>query len=119
MALLLCFFKQNTAYELRISDWSSDVCSSDLSIRHILAGSAPMDDEGFRHYLENDYSGSLSAKAVGDVISRCRRIEAAFNVDLSHGSDIEHLVKRHGRSEERRVGTECVSPFRSRCAPGH
>src|SRR3546814_8254798 len=93
MALLLCFFKQNTAYELRISDWSSDVCSSDLSIRHILAGSAPMDDEGFRHYLENDYSGSLSAKAVGDVISRCRRIEAAFNVDLYQGRDIETLVK--------------------------
>src|SRR3546814_13143006 len=30
MCLLMCFFKQKTAYELRISDWSSDVCSSDL-----------------------------------------------------------------------------------------
>src|SRR3546814_5201251 len=31
---MLCFFffKQKTAYEMRISDWSSDVCSSDLSI---------------------------------------------------------------------------------------
>src|SRR3546814_11177306 len=29
--LLLVFFKQKTAYEMRISDWSSDVCSSDLS----------------------------------------------------------------------------------------
>src|SRR3546814_1179780 len=28
-----CFFKQKTAYELRISDWSSDVCSSDLQMR--------------------------------------------------------------------------------------
>src|SRR3546814_6402581 len=28
------FFKQKTAYEMRISDWSSDVCSSDLSRRH-------------------------------------------------------------------------------------
>src|SRR3546814_4147457 len=27
---MCCFFKQKTAYELRISDWSSDVCSSDL-----------------------------------------------------------------------------------------
>src|SRR3546814_10188525 len=27
------FFKQKTAYEMRISDWSSDVCSSDLAIR--------------------------------------------------------------------------------------
>src|SRR3546814_9752508 len=36
MYVLLCFvvffFKQKTAYEMRISDWSSDVCSSDLSL---------------------------------------------------------------------------------------
>src|SRR3546814_10793547 len=31
MALFFFFFKQKTAYEMRISDWSSDVCSSDLS----------------------------------------------------------------------------------------
>src|SRR3546814_8646520 len=30
------FFKQKTAYEMRISDWSSDVCSSDLSARYEL-----------------------------------------------------------------------------------
>src|SRR3546814_15651426 len=30
MLVLVCFFKQKTAYEMRISDWSSDVCSSDL-----------------------------------------------------------------------------------------
>src|SRR3546814_2825103 len=30
------FFKQKTAYEMRISDWSSDVCSSDLSFRETL-----------------------------------------------------------------------------------
>src|SRR3546814_3503460 len=29
------FFKQKTAYEMRISDWSSDVCSSDLEAEHI------------------------------------------------------------------------------------
>src|SRR3546814_5842591 len=29
------FFKQKTAYEMRISDWSSDVCSSDLSIAYL------------------------------------------------------------------------------------
>src|SRR3546814_1810028 len=28
--MFVCFFKQKTAYEMRISDWSSDVCSSDL-----------------------------------------------------------------------------------------
>src|SRR3546814_11771009 len=31
--VLFFFFKQKTAYEMRISDWSSDVCSSDLSIK--------------------------------------------------------------------------------------
>src|SRR3546814_20354939 len=30
-----CFFKQKTAYEMRISDWSSDVCSSDLQKFHL------------------------------------------------------------------------------------
>src|SRR3546814_2021498 len=30
--LLFFFFKQKTAYEMRISDWSSDVCSSDLAL---------------------------------------------------------------------------------------
>src|SRR3546814_5665602 len=35
IVLVLCifFFKQKTAYEMRISDWSSDVCSSDLRVR--------------------------------------------------------------------------------------
>src|SRR3546814_5261088 len=30
--MFICFFNQKTAYEMRISDWSSDVCSSDLQI---------------------------------------------------------------------------------------
>src|SRR3546814_3020246 len=37
MYFLFFFFKQKTAYELRISDWSSDVCSSDLYIRVLYA----------------------------------------------------------------------------------
>src|SRR3546814_8140284 len=36
MCLFFFFFKQKTAYEMRISDWSSDVCSSDLA--HIELG---------------------------------------------------------------------------------
>src|SRR3546814_3434810 len=35
------FFKQKTAYELRISDWSSDVCSSDLFARRLAGGEDP------------------------------------------------------------------------------
>src|SRR3546814_5076980 len=37
------FFKQKTAYEMRISDWSSDVCSSDLSLHH------PLERPGLRY----------------------------------------------------------------------
>src|SRR3546814_9512962 len=35
LMLYLLFFKQKTAYEMRISDWSSDVCSSDLISRKL------------------------------------------------------------------------------------
>src|SRR3546814_8289052 len=37
MDLFVCFFKQQTAYEMRISDWSLDVCSSDLA-RKLVCG---------------------------------------------------------------------------------
>src|SRR3546814_2293242 len=48
--MLLCFFffKQKTAYEMRISDWSSDVCSSVL---RVVAGTA---DEGVVAFLAED-----------------------------------------------------------------
>src|SRR3546814_3566065 len=35
---VLFFFRQKTAYEMRISDWSSDVCSSDLSFTRVFPG---------------------------------------------------------------------------------
>src|SRR3546814_3586907 len=39
------FFKQKTAYEMRISDWSSDVCSSDLQPGQFAAGQPPPRDD--------------------------------------------------------------------------
>src|SRR3546814_8511105 len=36
MFLYIFFVKQKTAYEMRISDWSSDVCSSDLILNHVI-----------------------------------------------------------------------------------
>src|SRR3546814_6775396 len=75
------FFKQKTAYEMRISDWSSDVCSSDLI--------------------------SSATKAA----TRWRSSSS------SRGSPIWKPASR--RSEERRVGKECVSTCRSRWSPYH
>src|SRR3546814_755992 len=43
--VVFCFFKQKTAYEMRISDWSSDVCSSDLAASlTALDGTVPASD---------------------------------------------------------------------------
>src|SRR3546814_10907868 len=74
VVMCFCFFKQKTAYEMRISDWSSDVCSSDLAGRAAAAAGSGADDAGA------DDEGP-------------------------------------GRSEERRVGKECVSTCRSRWSP--
>src|SRR3546814_6210673 len=56
--IILCvvFFKQKTAYEMRISDWSSDVCSSDLCGGHIEARLENSDIVGFldNHQISKD-----------------------------------------------------------------
>src|SRR3546814_6496408 len=79
------FFKQKTAYEMRISDWSSDVCSSDLWPRFVAICS-------------NVGSPSCSAMTT----ACCSSVKNAS-----------------ARSEERRVGKECVSTCRSRWSPYH
>src|SRR3546814_14307160 len=84
------FFKQKTAYEMRISDWSSDVCSSDLLRRTFLA---------------------MRFQALARLAAR----EAEHFVA---GRGIEGRP-HHPRSEERRVGKECVSTCRSRWSPYH
>src|SRR3546814_2516229 len=77
------FFKQKTAYEMRISDWSSDVCSSDLLPTWTL----------FLPRLD-------------------------FTPLYQHVPFVS--VPYHSlRSEERRVGKECVSTCRSRWSPYH
>src|SRR3546814_3772521 len=73
------FFKQKTAYEIRISDWSSDVCSSDLTVSRA---------------------------------SSIRRASTSTQSPLA-------AISSSARSEERRVGKECVSKCRSRWSPYH
>src|SRR3546814_2146175 len=55
IVVFLLFFKQKTAYEMRISDWSSDVCSSDLAFLRLFKGmpeSGPFPAEKFGRNLE-------------------------------------------------------------------
>src|SRR3546814_8905865 len=99
------FFKQKTAYEMRISDWSSDVCSSDLPT----------------------YSPRKSTAAAG--VPLCALLIASLLLAgcIPHSpppktggaappvAQPESKVDQTGRrSEERRVGKECVSTCRSR-----
>src|SRR3546814_19414840 len=91
------FFKQKTAYEMRISDWSSDVCSSDLHQQDMVRAIA---------------AGSL--KPVVDRVFPFAEIGHAFRHQEARG----HFGKIC-RSEERRVGKECVSTCRSRWSPYH
>src|SRR3546814_9567983 len=90
----IIFFKQKTAYEMRISDWSSDVCSSDLLVEplHAQREAAAPGDGGERRLQGRD------GRAALQVLRR---------------PDIEREARLAGRSEERREGTECVSTCRS------
>src|SRR3546814_3499210 len=87
--LLLFFFKQKTAYEMRISDWSSDVCSSDLS-------------------------WVLRSKGC-DQATRIVLIIPPTWWSKTWQWSIQS--PRLSRSEERRVGKECVSTCRYRGSP--
>src|SRR3546814_4313939 len=86
------FFKQKTAYEMRISDWSSDVCSSDLWLQK---------------------GGAL--EQAGDWENARPALEKALELAPNEPIVLNYL----GRSEERRVGKECVSTCRSRWSPYH
>src|SRR3546814_3861096 len=111
--LIVFFFKQKTAYEMRISDWSSDVCSSDLEGELELARQvAEFRVEG-RHLAEQFGPGAR----IGDFVCRCPCILIRRDIAdaLARGLDRVEL----DRSEERRVGKECVSTCRSRWSPYH
>src|SRR3546814_8274594 len=99
------FFKQKTAYEMRISDWSSDVCSSDLGQETTLFSIIT----NLLHFgmtivgLDYGYAGQTGVDEV--------RGGAPYGATTIADGD--------GRSEERRVGTECVSTCRARWSPYH
>src|SRR3546814_4764077 len=109
---IVFFFKQKTAYEVRISDWSSDVCSSDLSLT--------------AQYLTGFRQIPLPAKRRRGHKGQTLRIEGANannlrNVDVSVPlgtfTCVTGVSGSGKRSEERRVGKECVSTCRSRWSP--
>src|SRR3546814_16615901 len=92
---------------MRISDWSSDVCSSDL--RH--------PDRAAE--IEGEHlAGLIAAELHGDQRGQHRFAGAGRSDDqgMADGADLQRGAER---SEERRGGEACVRTGRSRLSPGH
>src|SRR3546814_17822693 len=98
------FFKQKTAYEMRISDWSSDVCSSDLAVERAEAMRA------LRHLRraherscaeqESAHIGLVGTVAIDFDRGATNELAARRRLD-----DIGHRpVERHAEIERERVG---------------
>src|SRR3546814_18321300 len=101
---------------MRISDWSSDVCSSDL-----LFGTDDVErDTGFAADAFDELR-AVAGPAAGLGRNRMRQMDIAaaqlVGADLKRGNGALHRRIAPPRSEERRVGKECVSTWRSRWAP--
>src|SRR3546814_14005963 len=115
------FFKQKTAYEMRISDWSSDVCSSDLHRGERQLVEAERDavrELPVDHAVGGELQPFERARFVAVAVDPAARVVAG---ELRHRREVERDGgagrPRVGRSDERRVGKECVSTCSTRGAP--
>src|SRR3546814_13279539 len=92
----LFFFKQKTAYERRISDWSSDVCSSDLRRRRRLSrGADPFRNQLSRLSHHAAARGGLSRQARKSVV---QGKSVSVRVDLGGHRLIKKKTGRRSRS---------------------
>src|SRR3546814_15327391 len=96
---------------MRISDWSSDVCSSDLNaLRKFAWDNYGMDGVSYALDADPDAQGW-----VPDLATKIRTAIASQSVDPAPAlPQRTALGASQGRSEERRVGKECVSTWGSR-----
>src|SRR3546814_5522092 len=161
MCMCFFYFKQKTAYEMRISDWSSDVCSSDLPRLgprplplHLMAagltwassrsalplwnsGSLPLNGKlgkgklgkgelaeraaALRASLDGTevaiFAEAVEREVAGRVAALAAGVEAYRRHPYRRDLPEPPVLWQEGRSEERRVGEEWVSPGRSGGAP--
>src|SRR3546814_20962508 len=97
---------------MRISDWSSDVCSSDLA--------GPIEPGSVEH--ARDEVDPLGGEEPGEGLLANMSDQTAFlgdEFELVLGVAFEERLIDLPRSEERRVGKECVRTCRSRRSPYH
>src|SRR3546814_16773631 len=115
---MFCFFRQRTAYEMRISDWSSDVCSSDLLAPAAAAAECRRIDRGKlqRSCRALSLPGRFPKPAEAVLVGIARHLPPAGRRP-QRLSRREGAVEDNARSDERRVGKACVSTCRSRWSP--
>src|SRR3546814_18966055 len=98
---------------MRISDWSSDVCSSDLldalDVEQLRIERTLVAEE---HIVRVDGNRAFVQARRKRIALNAAQVEAWRCIFAPFRRDVE-------RSEERRVGKECVSTFRSRWSPSH
>src|SRR3546814_2675750 len=80
VCIVFFFFKQKTAYEMRISDWSSDVCSSDLKARKALSAIRDEQDRRLheaRRAIHAEFGDATSAarKALNEDRANVRKVK--------------------------------------------
>src|SRR3546814_12881105 len=97
---------------MRISDWSSDVCSSDL--RNLFPTEGAVIASVIAGTQEQGASGTFRRSNAG---KRDKTFQTGIAVNHQNYDAYEAYTL--GRSEERRVGKECVSTCRSRWSPDH
>src|SRR3546814_2894741 len=109
---------------MRISDWSSDVCSSDLGAFPAIVSQAQFDqarlivEERSKRLTDDEMLALLS-----DILKRNGYLSGLIIDEFEDGPSSSAYQSRFGsllrayRSEERRVGKECVSTCRSRWSP--
>src|SRR3546814_13183265 len=128
--ILFFFCKQKTAYEMRISDWSSDVCSSDLfsmseseflrfkedfdgndivekidslpPVELMLADGSPYPEKGKVELVSGQFDNSVGAITFRAVFPNTDRVLRSGNT----GRIRIPIIREEARSEERRVGKE-------------
>src|SRR3546814_12649702 len=108
---------------MRISDWSSDVCSSDLSGLYAgLVGYIHPDEKtanrlcmGLAHFFVEIEDRDLRASVRKHLRGCASKTRGSARNNHTYAVHLHILL----RSEERRVGKECVSKCRSRWSPSH
>src|SRR3546814_20190722 len=120
------YFKQKTAYAMRISDWSSDVCSSDLrqiaqtcdaKIFRPVPGTGQKAALQHRHAKQHETQRLRARKSEQVDLFTAQQDEAMEHKDgiaTLLESDFPLLYDRICRSEERRVGKKVVRTCSSR-----